>query len=82
MDCVIFAKGGVLYKGSSLCGGSKGDKMNDIKTFLKNHKKEIYIGVAGVIIYTIGFKRGCKASNEAVANLIDKAAAAIDIKCF
>lgn len=44
--------------------------MEKIKEFVKEHKKEIAIVAGSFIIYRIGFRHGCKASNRAIKNLV------------
>lgn len=53
--------------------------MEKAKEFLKKHKMKILI-VSGLILsYRLGFKNGCKATNDAVDHLINETTKAFNI---
>lgn len=58
-------------KSSGLCRNMKGKRMEKIKEFVKDHKKEIAIGVGVFLIYRIGYSRGYSSYKKVVVNTFD-----------
>ena len=56
--------------------------MDEVKVFVKNHKKELGLTVAGLIIYNMGFNRGFKAAKNAITHVFDEAARTLPITRF
>lgn len=54
-------------------------KMEDIKKFISDHKKEIIFVSSGLIIYHIGFNRGFKTAKNAISHVFDEAARTLPI---
>lgn len=53
--------------------------MEKIKQFCIDHKKEIAITAAIIFAYRLGFKSGCKATEDAVNNLFKEATKAMEV---
>lgn len=54
-------------------------KMEEIKKFVSDHKKEIIFVGSGLIIYHIGFNRGFKTAKNAISHVFDEAARTLPI---
>ena len=54
-------------------------KMDDIKDFIKEHKKEIIFVGSGLVIYHVGFNRGFKTAKNAISHVFDEAARTLPI---
>ena len=56
--------------------------MDKFKEFVKKHQKEICIGAWIIFAYQVGFRKGCRASNQAVTNLFENAAKTMNLTKF
>ena len=54
-------------------------KMDEIKSFIKEHKKEIIFVGSGLVIYHVGFNRGFKTAKNAISHVFDEAARTLPI---
>lgn len=54
-------------------------KMDEIKDFIKEHKKEIIFVGSGLVIYHVGFNRGFKTAKNAISHVFDEAARTLPI---
>lgn len=50
--------------------------------WIKEHKKEIAIAAAIIFAYRLGFKTGCRATDNAVSNWCKEASKALQITKF
>ena len=66
-----------------LFGDMKGElTMEEVKNFIKNHKKEIILVASGVIIFNIGFRSGYKLSLKAIDRLVTDCVKTMDVTKF
>lgn len=54
--------------------------MDEVRVFIKNHKKEILVVSAGIVIYRIGFNKGFNTAKNAMNYIFEEAARTIPIK--
>ena len=47
--------------------------MEKVKQFVKDHKKELSVIAAGLIIYRMGYRNGFNASERAINNIFEQA---------
>lgn len=60
----------------------KGKEMEKIKQFVEDHKKEIIVVSAGIIIYSLGFKKGFNSAKEGMNYIFDQAAKTLEVNKF
>lgn len=56
--------------------------MEGIKTFIKEHKKEIICVGCGLLIYRMGHRAGYRSSMKAMHEIIKECAQALEIRHF
>lgn len=56
--------------------------MDEVKVFVKNHKKELGLALAAVMIYNMGFNRGFNSAKRAITHVFDEAARTLPITRF
>ena len=61
------------YTSSQLLADKKGKEMGKVKQFVKDHKKELSVIAAGLIIYRMGYRNGFNASERAINNIFEQA---------
>lgn len=57
-------------------------KMDKVKEWAEQHKVDIVIGLAIVMAYRLGFKAGCRATDNAVSHLFKEASKVIEVTKF
>lgn len=68
--------------GSSFTPTRKEGKMETVKNFVKEHKKELSMAAAAIIIYRMGFNRGFNTAKSAITHVFDEAARTLPIARF
>ena len=71
------------YKASPRLETKKGEPtMSEVKTFIKNHKKEIVLVASGIIIFNVGFRYGYKSAIKAIDRFVIDCAKSIQVTQF